>query len=45
MVALNRASVNVGVTSVLAGSSGLSLLAFNDHAFVTGDRRHLLSYR
>ncbi|NEK87487.1 histidine phosphatase family protein [Blastococcus saxobsidens] len=45
VVALNRAAVNVGVTSVLAGGSGLSLLAFNDHAHVTGDRRHLLSYR
>ncbi|MGY2067886.1 histidine phosphatase family protein [Blastococcus sp. SYSU DS0619] len=45
VVALNRAAVNVGVTSVLAGSSGLSLLAFNDHAHVTGSRRHLLSYR
>jgi broad specificity phosphatase PhoE len=45
VVALNRAAVNVGVTSVVSGGSGLSLLAFNDHAFVTGDRRHLLSYR
>ncbi|MDP5181769.1 histidine phosphatase family protein [Blastococcus sp. BMG 814] len=45
VVALNRAAVNVGVTSVLAGASGLSLLAFNDHAHVTGDRRHLLTYR
>ena len=45
VVALNRAAVNVGVTSLLAGSSGLSLLTFNDHAHVAGDRRHLLSYR
>ena len=45
VVALNRAAVNVGITSVLAGAGGLSLLAFNDHAHVTGDRRHLLSYR
>ncbi|WP_104524451.1 histidine phosphatase family protein [Blastococcus atacamensis] len=45
VVALNRAAVNVGVTSVLAGSTGLTLLAFNDHAHVTGPRRHLLSYR
>ena len=45
VVALNRAAVNVGVTSVLAGESGLSLLTFNDHAHVAGDRRHLLSYR
>ncbi|MDK3257674.1 histidine phosphatase family protein [Blastococcus capsensis] len=45
VVALNRAAVNAGITSVLAGAGGLSLLAFNDHAHVTGDRRHLLSYR
>jgi len=45
VVALNRAAVNVGVTSLLAGGSGLSLLSFNDHAFVSGERRHLLSYR
>jgi broad specificity phosphatase PhoE len=45
VVALNRAAVNAGISSVVAGSSGLSLLAFNDHAHVTGDRRHLLSYR
>ncbi|RZU31912.1 histidine phosphatase family protein [Blastococcus saxobsidens] len=45
VVALNRAAVNVGVTSLAAGGSGLSLLAFNDHAHVTGDRRHLLTYR
>ena len=45
VVALNRAAVNVGVTSLLAGNSGLSLLTFNDHAHVAGDRRHLLSYR
>ncbi|CCG03811.1 histidine phosphatase family protein [Blastococcus saxobsidens] len=45
VVGLNRAAVNVGITSVLAGAGGLSLLAFNDHAHVTGDRRNLLSYR
>ncbi|RBY97676.1 histidine phosphatase family protein [Blastococcus sp. TF02-8] len=45
VVALNRAAVNVGVTSVLAGGAGLTLLAFNDHAHVTGPRRELLSYR
>ncbi|TFV47457.1 histidine phosphatase family protein [Blastococcus sp. TF02A-35] len=45
VVALNRAAVNVGVTSLLSGSSGLTLLAFNDHAHVTGPQRHLLSYR
>ncbi|MGY2085745.1 histidine phosphatase family protein [Blastococcus sp. SYSU DS0539] len=45
VVALNRAAVNAGITSVLAGAGGLSLLAFNDHAHATGARRHLLTYR
>ncbi|RBY90367.1 histidine phosphatase family protein [Blastococcus sp. TBT05-19] len=45
VVALNRSAVNVGVTSLIAGSTGLTLLAFNDHAHVTGPRRALLTYR
>ncbi|MCA0145227.1 histidine phosphatase family protein [Blastococcus sp. LR1] len=45
VIALNRSAVNVGVTSLLSGSTGLTLLAFNDHAHVTGPRRELLTYR
>jgi broad specificity phosphatase PhoE len=45
VVALNRVAVNAAITTVVAGSSGISLLSFNDHAHVTGDRRELLTYR
>ncbi|GAA2422550.1 histidine phosphatase family protein [Streptomyces macrosporus] len=45
VVALNRVVVNAAITTVVAGSSGVSLLSFNDHAHFTGDRRPLLTYR
>ncbi|WP_225821492.1 histidine phosphatase family protein [Streptomyces naphthomycinicus] len=45
VVALNRVTVNAGVTTLVVGRSGTSLLTFNDHAHFTGDRRELLSYR
>lgn len=39
------AAVDVGITSVPAGSGGLPPLAVDDHGHVTGDRRHLLGHR
>ena len=45
VVALNRVTANASVTTLVVGSSGTSLLTFNDHAHFTGDRRHLLTYR
>ncbi|WP_410535272.1 histidine phosphatase family protein [Streptomyces sp. KL2] len=45
VVALNRVAVNAAITTLAAGSSGISLLTFNDHAHFTGDRRALLTYR
>jgi broad specificity phosphatase PhoE len=42
--ALNRVSVNTGVTKVISGSRGLSLSTFNEHTHVEADRR-LLTYR
>lgn len=38
MIAMNRVSVNASITTVVAGSRGLSLVSFNDHAHVLGDR-------
>ena len=32
VVALNRVTVNGGITKLVAGSSGTSLVSFNDHA-------------
>ncbi|MEU6577518.1 histidine phosphatase family protein [Streptomyces sp. NPDC046805] len=45
VVALNRVTVNAAVTTLVVGSSGTSLLTFNDHAHFTGDGRRLLTYR
>ncbi|WP_419993034.1 histidine phosphatase family protein [Streptomyces boninensis] len=45
IVALNRVAVNGAITTVTAGRSGLSLLAYNDHAHFMGERRSLLTYR
>ncbi|WP_101255954.1 histidine phosphatase family protein [Streptomyces barkulensis] len=45
IVALNRVTVNAAITTLVAGSSGISLLAFNDHAHFAGERRALLTYR
>ncbi|MTE22009.1 histidine phosphatase family protein [Streptomyces sp. TRM43335] len=45
IVALNRVVVNAAITTVVAGSAGVSLLSFNDHAHFVGDRRPLLTYR
>jgi broad specificity phosphatase PhoE len=38
VIAMNRVSVNASITTVVAGSRGLSLVSFNDHAHVLGDR-------
>jgi broad specificity phosphatase PhoE len=44
-IALNRVSVNGGITLVTVGGRGTNLLTFNDHAHFTGARRALLTYR
>ncbi len=38
VIAMNRVSVNTSITTVVAGSRGLSLVSFNDHAHVLHDR-------
>jgi broad specificity phosphatase PhoE len=38
VISMNRVSVNASITTVVAGSRGLSLVSFNDHAHVLGDR-------
>lgn len=45
VVALNRVCVNGGITKLAVGSSGTSLIAFNDHAHFEADNRRLLTYR
>lgn len=44
VVALNRVTANGALTKVVAGRSGVSLVAFNDHAHFEADRT-LLTYR
>jgi broad specificity phosphatase PhoE len=38
VISMNRVSINASITTVVAGSRGLSLVSFNDHAHVLGDR-------
>ena len=38
VISMNRVSVNASITTVVAGARGLSLVSFNDHAHVMGDR-------
>ena len=35
-VALNRVAVNAGVTKVVTGASGATLVSFNEHAYLSG---------
>ena len=44
VIAMNRVSTNASITTLLAGSRGLSLLTFNDHAHFAHDRS-LQTYR
>ena len=45
VVALNRVTVNGGITKLVVGRGGVSLVAFNDHAHFEGSSRDLLTYR
>ncbi|MFC8669525.1 histidine phosphatase family protein [Streptomyces sp. NPDC057199] len=45
VLALNRVTINASLTTLVVGSSGISLLTFNDHAHFTGVQRRLLTYR
>ncbi|CAM4027353.1 histidine phosphatase family protein [Kibdelosporangium persicum] len=44
-VAVNRVSVNCGITKLVHGRSGTSLVTYNDHAHFEGGHRDLLTYR
>lgn len=44
-VALNRVAVNGGVTKVVTGASGTTLVSFNEHAYLERQGRSLLTYR
>jgi broad specificity phosphatase PhoE len=44
-VALNRVMLNGSVTKVVTGSSGATLVSFNEHAYLERRGRSLLTYR
>jgi broad specificity phosphatase PhoE len=44
-VALNRVAVNTGVTKLVHGRTGTSVVSFNDHSHLEGKDRALLTYR
>ncbi|WP_435154949.1 histidine phosphatase family protein [Amycolatopsis sacchari] len=45
LLKLNRVTVNCGITKVVAGRSGLTLLSFNEHSHFDGRGARLLTYR
>jgi broad specificity phosphatase PhoE len=45
VVALNRVAVNGGITKLVAGRGGVSLVTFNEHAHLEGGPGELLTYR
>lgn len=45
VVALNRVVVNAALTTLLVGRTGLTLVSFNDHAHLLGDRVAMRTYR
>jgi broad specificity phosphatase PhoE len=44
-LSVNRVAVNAGITKLVHGRSGTSLLTYNDHAHFEGEHRELLTYR
>ena len=45
LVAFNRVMVNGSVTKVVSGSAGMTLVSFNEHAYLEGPGGSLVSYR
>jgi broad specificity phosphatase PhoE len=44
-LAVNRTMANAGITKLVSGRSGVSLVSVNEHGHFEGDHRHLLTYR
>ncbi|MFC4001320.1 histidine phosphatase family protein [Prauserella oleivorans] len=45
LLTLNRVAVNAGITKLVTGRSGTTLLSFNEHGHFDGEAADLLSYR
>lgn len=44
-VAFNRVTINTGITKVVVGRGGMSLVSFNEHAHLEQRERSLVTYR
>lgn len=44
-IALNRIACNAGITKVISGRSGLTLVSFSEHGHFEGSQRHLMTFR
>lgn len=44
-MALNRIACNAGITKVISGRSGLTLVSFSEHGHFEGRQRHLMTFR
>jgi broad specificity phosphatase PhoE len=42
---VNRVAVNAGITKVVIGRQGATLVSFNEHGHLEGDHRSLVTYR
>jgi hypothetical protein len=45
LVAFNRVTVNTGVTKLVRGRSGTSLVSFNEHGHLEAPESALVTYR
>jgi broad specificity phosphatase PhoE len=45
LIAFNRVSVNTGITKLVSGGRGISMVSFNDHAHLERRRPPLITYR
>jgi broad specificity phosphatase PhoE len=45
LLKMNRVTVNGGITKLISGRSGISLLSFNEHGHFEGEEADLLTYR
>jgi len=45
LVALNRVAVNTGITKIVHGGRGTTLVSFNEHAHLERDGFSLVTYR
>ncbi len=45
LITFNRVAINAGITKIVTGRSGVTLVSFNEHGHLERDGRSLVSYR